>query len=305
MNYLHSKYFLTGVLLAVIGTSLFALKSIFIKLAYTEGLNADSVLMLRMVISFPIYLVIVFWLIAYKPISPSLIYSKMPIIILLGFIGYFLSSWLDLKGLEYISAQLERLALFTYPIWVAIFGAMFFKVRLTLKIVLSIIISYFGLWIVFNEEAKIGGDQVLWGIAFVLLSALTFSIYVLVSKNIIAQITSLWFTSLAMSISSIFVLAYYFFAFDISQLQVTNQAWLWISLLAIFSTVIPSFMIAEAIHRIGGSQTGVVGMLGPIMTIAVAASVLNEPFGWSHAIGLVFILVGISILTLKPKKTQY
>ena len=108
-----------------------------------------------------------------------------------------------------------------------------------------------------------------------------------------------------MSISSIFVLLYYYVFFNISALVVTNFAWLWIFLLAIFSTVIPSFMIAEAIHRIGGAQTGVVGMLGPIITIFLAIWILNEPFEFMHLIGLILILAGIFILSVKkPKKHQ-
>ena len=297
-----TNYFYTGILLAIIGTALFALKSIFIKFAYAEGLDADSVLMLRMLISLPIYLAIIFWLVKYKPVEPSKIYPRFPIIILLGFIGYFLSSWLDLKGLEYITAQLERLTLFTYPIWVAILGALFFKTPLTFKVIASIVLSYFGLWIVFNAELQYAGEQTWWGVIFVLLSAFSFAIYVLVSKPVIAEISSLWFTSLAMSISSLFVLGYYFTFFDFSQLEVTNNAWLWLFLLAIFSTVIPSFMMAEAIHRIGGAQTGIVGMLGPIMTLGLAAWLLNEPFGVVQITGLAFIIGGISLLTLKNKK---
>ena len=295
---------MVGILFAVIGTMLFALKSIFIKFAYAEGLNADSVLMLRMAISLPIYLAIIVWLIKRKPTEPNKIYHRLPLIVLLGFIGYFLSSWLDLKGLEYITAQLERLALFTYPIWVAILGALFFKTPITLKIIFSIIISYFGLWIVFNEELHYAGQQTMWGTLLVLLSALSFSIYVLLSKKVIAEISSLWFTSLAMSVSSIFVLGYYLTMFDITQLHITNMAWLWILLLAIFSTVIPSFMIAEAIHRIGGTQTGIVGMLGPIITLGLAAWLLNEPFGIMQITGLIFIISGISLLSLKKKKTN-
>jgi len=299
---LQNKSFRIGVFLATAGTGLFALKSIFIKLAYAEGLNADSVLMLRMAISLPIYLAIIFWLSKNKPIAKRKIYQNLPIIVLLGFIGYFLSSWLDLKGLEYITAQLERLTLFTYPIWVAVLGAIFFKTPLTLKVVLSILISYFGLWIVFNEELQFSGEQTVWGTLFVMFAALSFSIYVLVSKKIIGEITSLWFTSLAMSISSVFVLIYYFIFFDISAIDISAEAWLWVFLLAIISTVLPSFMIAEAIHKIGGAQTSVVGMLGPVFTIAIAAWILDEPFGISHLIGLIFVLVGIGVLTLKSKK---
>lgn len=293
-----------GMLLAVLGTALFSIKSIFIKLAYAQGLNADSVLMLRMLVSLPIYLLVLFWLIKSKPIAKTKVYARFPLIVLLGFIGYFLSSWLDLKGLEYISAQLERLVLFTYPIWVALLGALFFKTPLTIRVVLSIVISYFGLWLVFNAELNYAGEQALFGTLLVMLAALSFAVYVLLSKQVIAEIGSLWFTSLAMSLSSIFVLIYYGVFLDFTSLTVTNVAWIWIFLLAIFSTVIPSFMIAEAIHRIGGAQTGIVGMIGPIMTIGLAVWILNEPFGMIQLTGLGIVLIGIFVLTLKNKSKQ-
>ncbi len=295
----HSQYFLVGMLLAIIGTALFSLKSIFIKLAYAEGLDADSVLMLRMAIALPIYLMIIAWLIKRQPIQPSLIKRKILIILFLGFIGYFLSSWLDLKGLETISAQLERLTLFTYPIWVAILGALFLKTPLTKKVGIAILLSYVGLWVVFSAEMSVGGNDIVWGTFWVMLSAFTFSIYVLLSKPVMAKIGSLWFTSLAMSISSLLVLIYFFSLVNPADLIITTKAWLWLGLLAIFSTVIPSFMVAEAIHRIGGTQTGIIGMLGPIFTLVLAVWILNEPFGWSHIIGLSLVLSGIFILSIK------
>ncbi len=290
-----------GFILAIIGTALFSLKSIFIKLAYVEGLNADSVLMLRMALALPIYLVVLIWLMRAQ--TPSkILSSRLLKIIFLGFIGYYLSSWLDLKGLEMISAQLERLTLFTYPFMVALLGAMFFKTPLTRKIILALLIAYSGLWIVFSQELTLSGDQVPLGTLLVFLAALSFSLYVLFGKKVIHEVGSLWFTSIAMAVSSFFVLIHFAAVGDFSTLSITPLAWVWLVLLAIFSTVIPSFMISEAIARIGPAQTGIVGILGPIVTMGLAIYVLNEPFTLWHGLGMVLVISGVALLMVKKIK---
>lgn len=293
--------FAIGLWLAILGTALFSIKSIFIKLAYLEGLDADSVLMLRMAVALPIYLLILAWLWQTQT-KPDQLSSKLLKITFLGFIGYYLSSWLDLKGLEQISAQLERLTLFTYPIMVAILGALFFKTPLTRRIILSLSITYSGLWLVFYKELSLSGEQVMWGTFWVFLAALSFSFYVLLSKKVIHEIGSRWFTSLAMSVSSLFVLCHFMLLHDFSQLEITKMAWFWVTLLAIVSTVIPSFMITEAIHRIGPAQTGIVGSLGPIFTLVFAVWLLNEPFTMWHFGGLVLVVSGVMLLSRNPKQ---
>lgn len=287
-----------GFILAIFGTALFSIKSIFIKLAYAEGLNTDSVLMLRMAIALPIYLLVLIWL-AKKHSTPDNLSKKWLKITFLGFIGYYLSSWFDLKGLEMISAQLERLTLFTYPIMVALLGALFFRTPLTRKIILSLALTYFGLWLVFYQELTITGDNVILGTVLVALAALSFSFYVLFGKKEIQQMGSAWFTGLAMSISSIFVLIHFALFNDYSDLVVSNMAWLWLILLATLSTVIPSFMISEAIHKIGPAQTGVIGTLGPIVTMGLAIWILNEDFTTWHAIGMLFVIGGVTLLGYK------
>lgn len=291
-----------GFFLAIFGTALFSIKSIFIKLAYAEGLDTDSVLMLRMAIALPVYLLMMVWLVRVNNQIP-LLNGKLLKITFLGFIGYYLSSWLDLKGLEMISAQLERLTLFTYPIMVALLGAIFFKTPLTRKIIAALVITYSGLMVTFYQELHFSGDNTTLGTFLVFLAALSFSFYVLFGKKLIHEVGSLWFTSLAMAISSGFVLIHYLLLNDISNLDVSAMAWLWLFLLAIVSTVIPSFMISEAIAKIGPAQTGIIGTLGPLVTIVLAVWILNEPFTIWHAFGLILVIGGVTILTHQPKSS--
>ncbi len=258
--------------------------------------------MLRMAISLPLYLFIIAYLYRKNNTSLSLIRQSFGLIIFLGFIGYFLASWLDLKGLEYISAGLERLTLFTYPIFVTILGALFFKTPIKKKIVITLVLTYLGLWIIFNQEAVVNTSKKTLGLTLVTLSALSYSFYVLLSKNIIHKIGSLWFTALAMSVSSVFVLVYYGLFLDWDGLVVTKQAWGLVISLAIISTVIPSFLISEAIAKIGSAQTGIVGTLGPVITIVLAVVILNEPFTTYHVIGISLVMFGVLLLTVKSKK---
>lgn len=292
-----------GIFLALIGTLLFSLKSIFIKYAYAQGLDADSVLVLRMLISVPFYLFILLYLLKKreKKIVPALSYPLLLQIFVLGFLGYYLSSLLDLKGLEYISAQLERLTLFTYPFLVAIIGYFLFQQAITKRLIISLLITYLGLWVVMGQELQLTGNDVVFGTSLVMGAALSFSLYVLLSRPIIAKLGSLLFTSLVMIASSFLVFAHGALQIDLFSLQITQQAWLWVFLLAIFSTVIPSFMISEAIHRIGPTQTGIVGTLGPIFTIILAVYLLNEPITLYMLFGMLLVFLGVMVLILKKE----
>ena len=292
---------LTGFALAALGTLLFSLKSIFIKFIYLEGLDADAVLVLRMALSLPIYLVILVWILRGKAKPSALNGITVSKVFALGFLGYYLASLFDLMGLELITAQLERLSLFTYPFMVSILGFLFFKESLTRRLIASLVMTYFGLWVVMGQELQLTGNDVTKGVLLVLASALSFSFYVLFSKQFIKSLGSQLFTSIAMIASCLFGLLYGAIVIDWATLSISNTAWLWIIMLVIFSTVIPSFMMTEAISRIGPAQTGVVGMLGPVFTIALAVYLLDEPFTLAIAFGVMLMMMGVLNLIRQPK----
>jgi drug/metabolite transporter (DMT)-like permease len=285
--------------LAAGGTLLFSLKSIFIKLLYQQGLQADAVLVLRMLIALPLYLVILIFSLKKPEGRAALSKSVLGLTLIAGFLGYYLASLLDLMGLELITAQLERLTLFSYPLLVALIGVIFLKEKIQMKLVFALILSYFGLALVMSQEALLVGSQVGLGVGLVLTSALAFAIYLSMSKPLIGRLGSVLFTSLAMSISSLLVFSHGFVTLELVDLTVTATAWFWLVLLAIFSTVIPSFMISAAIGRIGAIQASAVGMLGPVFTIALAIYFLDEPFTLMIAIGALLVLMGVGSLQFK------
>ncbi|WP_069472447.1 DMT family transporter [Candidatus Marithrix sp. Canyon 246] len=290
--------FQSGLLLAIIGTALFSIKSIFIKLAYQEGVDTTTLLSLRMLIALPFYLLILIWLLR-KPETKKPLPKEFLAIFGLGFIGYYLSSYLDLAGLNYISAQLERLTLYTYPIMTALLSWLFLREVITKRLMFALVLTYTGVLLLYFHESMLTGINASIGVLLVAAAALSMSFYLVLSKKIITKFGSRLFTSIAMLSSTVFVLIHFLLTNEIENLLINNSAWVYVFMLAIFSTVLPSFMVSEAIARIGAAKTTIVGTVGPIFTVVLAVFLLGEPFGWIHLAGVLLVIFGVSLLGKK------
>ena len=290
----------TGMLLAIGGTFFFALKSIVIKSAYSTGADASQVLTARMLLSAPFFLA----LLAREKFS-----SPKPVAFLdiakavgLGFFGYYLASLLDMEGLELISAQLERLTLFTYPTMVACLAWFFLKEHLGWQVIASLVTCYLGICIMYLQEASWADSQsVMTGIFLVLGSALSYSLYVVCAKPIITRIGSVQFTCYAMLSSSFLVVLHYTVIKSSTFDSIKGTVWTHGLFLAFVCTVIPSFMVNESIHRIGATRTTIVGSVGPVLTMLLAVLILGEPTSIWHAIGMVIVIAGVSLVSIKKK----
>ncbi|WP_442505312.1 DMT family transporter [Novipirellula sp. SH528] len=287
----------SGVLLAVVGTFLFALKSIFIKLAFAAGATPVLLLTLRMLFAFPLYVMVL----AYQPNSASHEPLKLSLAARsfgLGFLGYYLASYLDLTGLSYITAQLERLTLFTYPTMVAFLAWMFLGEQINRRIITAIVCTYAGVLLMYGQERMFSsGDDVGYGVILVLGSAFSYSLYVLFAKPTMQRIGSRRFTSLAMIGSTFFVVVHYACTHPISDLfGVAPIVFVYGLILAFVCTVIPSFMINEAILRIGATRTTVIGSVGPVLTMLMAIMVLHEPSSIVHFAGMAIAIFGVSLV---------
>ena len=289
------RYLRSGLLLAVGGTALFALKSIFIKFAYQQGVDTTTLLALRMLIALPFYLLMLGWLLR-QPATCKPIPRDLASVMALGFLGYYLASWLDMQALNYISAQLERLTLYTYPIMTTLLGWFFLKEIITRNILLALLFTYGGVMVLYAHEASLGGSNISVGVGLVVASALSFSCYVILSKPLIGKLGSRLFTSIAMLSSTLFVVVHFLATHRVGDLLITPTAWVYAGLLAIVSTLLPSFMVSEAIARIGTARTSIVGTAGPVFTIALAVLLLGEPFGWYHLAGMLLVMYGVSLL---------
>jgi len=291
-----------GVALAALGAALFSLKGVVIKLAFAEGIGVSQLLTLRMAFSLPVYLAVGVY--AWMRLKKQPSAKTYALAAGLGIMSYCLSSWLNFEGLKYVSAQLERLILYIYPTIVALLAWIFLKERITARHVLALLLAYLGVAILFGAEIGHQGPNAWLGGGLIFAGAFIYAIYVTASKPIITKMGSTLFTAFGMSVASIAFLTQSGIEMALHAPPPVTANGYWLALtLAIFCTVIPSFMIAAAIGRIGPGPTSAVGGVGPVVAAWGAVVILHEPFGWPHMVSMVLTIAGVWLLA-KPKITR-
>lgn len=294
---------LVGFLIAFVGAILFSTKAIIVKKAFADvQVDALTLLAIRMVFSLPFYLVAAFFITTNKA-NIKLTGKEWMYIIALGLFGYYLSSLFDFIGLQYISAGLERLILFLYPSFAVLINASFFKQEIKRIQGLALVITYIGIGIAYFGELQIdtGNPNFYWGSFLIFLCSVTYASYIAGSGYVIPKVGASKFTAYAMLTSTGGVLLHYLLRGQYDVLQHTEGLWWYGVLLALIATVIPTFMLSYALKKIGANNVAIISSVGPVSTIVQAHFVLGEPIFTEQVIGTVLVLIGVLLLSIKPK----
>lgn len=292
---------LAGFLLVFLGSIMFSAKAVMVKLAYRYGIDPVSLLLLRMLFALPFYAITLVWIKRKDRYTP-LDGRKWLLIISLGIVGYYLASYFDFAGLQYISAGLERLILFIYPTLVLLLSALFFKKKVTPLQVVAILLTYGGIIYAYREDVQIGEvPQMGWGAFLIFMSALTYALYLIGMGKMLNDISPTQFTAIAMIVSCLFVVAHF-------SIMTTNSVWNYpvevyglAILMAILSTVVPSFLLSAGMQSIGSSNASIVSSVGPVSTIVLAYFFLNEGFSWQQGVAVVMVIGGVLLVSQSKK----
>ena len=288
--------FLTGLAMALLGSILFSAKAIVVKLLYRYQVDAMSVLAFRMLFSLPFFAAIALY--KMKHVAP-LAASDRWRLIMLGLLGYYLSSYLDFIGLLYISAGLERLILFLTPSFVLLLSLFLLKKRVSKTEWLALLICYGGTVLVFIHDVKTGGSQVWLGGAFVMASAVFYAMYLLFSGELVQRVGTIRLVAYVMCVSGAAAVGQFILLRPLSTLIQPSQVYVLSLLNAVFCTVLPVFLTMMAIARIGAPVASLAGMIGPVSTLFLAAMILQEPITAIQLAGTVLVLGGIYLLSQK------
>ena len=288
----------SGLLLAMAGSIAFSGKAIIVKLAYRYGVEAVTLLMYRMLLALPMFLFMAWW--AGRG-QPRLQRRDLLGIAGLGFCGYYLASYLDFWGLEYISASLERLILYLNPTLVLLLGWLLYGKKIKYRQGVGMAISYAGVLLVFGHEASLEGQQAALGALLVLLSAISYALYLSYSGQLVQRLGSLRLAGWATSVACLLCIAQFAWLRPLSAAQVAEPV-LWLSLLnALACTAVPVLLVMMAIERIGPGLTAQTGMIGPMSTLTMGVLILGEPFNLWIVGGTVLVLSGVFWVTRMPR----
>lgn len=296
-----------GLALAIAGAALFATKGIVIKLALLEGVDSVTTLTWRMFVAVPIFVTV--GLLGYRRRNAQRAEGAPPVLdgrsalqaLGVGILGYYLASFLDFSALEYISAQFDRLILLTYPFFVVLFGALFFRRRITPMMIAALLVSYIGIAIIFWRDFSIAGKHVLFGAALVFTASIAYAAYQILAKPLIDKMGAQLFTSIAMSGAGPAVIAHFLLTHPLADFAVPISALPLMLAIGTVSTVLPAYCISAAIGLIGPERTAVIGNVSPVVTITLAVTVLGEAFTVYHAIGTALVLLGVLLFTRKAR----
>lgn len=292
------KSFLAGLAIAIVGAVFFSAKAVVAKLIYRYDVDAITLITLRMLFSLPFFAAIAIWKAkTEKPLTNA----ERGKIILMGLLGYYLSSFLDFLGLQYISAGLERLILFLTPSFVLLISVFFLKKKIRLVEWLALGCAYLGTVLVFLHDAMIGGSNVALGGAFVLASAIAYAIYLILSGELVRRAGALRLVAYAMCVSTAACVVQFFLLRPASMLAQPIEVYQLSLINAVFCTVLPVILTMIAVERIGAATASQAGMIGPVSTLFLAALILDEPITGIQLAGTALVLTGIYLLSKKKE----
>jgi drug/metabolite transporter (DMT)-like permease len=300
-NILVKRDALVGVVFALLAAVGFSAKAILVKLAYHSSVDAITLLALRMVFSVPFFIGIALWA-RHQHAEPLSKHDQM-LVLGLGVIGYYLSSFLDFLGLQYISAGLERLILFLYPTLTVILSALFYKRAIGRKNLAAMGLCYAGIALVFLHDASIKqGASIVLGASLVFASTLSYSTYLVGAGHAIERIGAARFTAYAMVVASAASLLQFAVLRPLSALDLPLRVYELSIAMAIFSTVLPVFLLSYAIRHIGSGSASLIGSIGPISTIYMAYIFLGENISLLQIAGSSLVLTGVLIISVSSKR---
>ena len=280
--------------MAAVGAIAFSGKAIIVKLAYRHGVDAVTLIMYRMLFALPIFAGMAWW--ASRGKAPLSLRDWRGIL-LLGFSGYYLASFLDFAGLSYISASLERLILYLNPTLVLLLGLLLYRRRIQPSQFLGMAVSYLGVLLVFGHELQSQGADAALGALLVFLSAVSYAVYLSFSHEFVKRLGSLRLVGLASSLACLLCLLQFALLRPLSAAGVVPEV-IWLSLLnATLCTVVPVLLMMMAIERIGAAMAAQVGMIGPLSTILMGALLLDEALNAWVLAGTLLVLSGVYICT--------
>lgn len=306
-----NKRFITGLILAIAGSIAFSGKAIIVKLAYRHGVDAVTLIMLRMLFALPIFAVMAWWASRDKP---ALTLRDWLGVLGLGVTGYYLASFLDFAGLAYISASLERLILYLNPTLVLLLGWLLYKKPMKSTQIWAMALSYAGILLVFGHELKfdagMGGgmgslasSNTILGAVLVFGSAVSYAIYLSYSGEMVQRLGSLRLVGLATTVACLLCIAQFAVLRPISSALTVAPEVIWLSVLnATLCTALPVLAVMMAIERIGASLTAQTGMIGPMSTILMGVFILGEPLNAWIIAGTVLVLGGVYMVSRRQSR---
>ncbi len=289
----------------VLSNLLFSTKSIFIKQAYAYGLEVVPVMTLRMLLSLPVLMIGVIYLWSQaKPVKQNQVRPKdWVVMVVVALTGYYFASLLDLKGLQTLSVSIERIILYIYPTFVVVLSVFLLKQKVDKSLFAPLLLSYFGLLIIFYGPGQTSYID-MYGALYVLSSAFCYAVFMIGAKHLVEKFGPARLATYGMMVASLAILIHFCLSYSMTALTIPPDSFGLFIGMALFSTVIPVYLMIYGLKLVSAGYAAVLGCTGPVFTIFMGWILLNETLAPNQTVGVVVTLGGGLLLSFKKSRTR-
>ena len=284
-----------------VGAVLLAAKGIFAKTLYNMGLSFHDVAAIRSVLAVPGFALLA-WLYRSKTTAEQDANSRRNDLLLAlfaGFLCYYLGALANFYALTIIDASVERPLLFAYPIFVVIITMLITRQPPSARVLLALLLTTLGVLLVTGAlNVRLSASQ--WsGMAWILFCSLSIAIYTLISGELTHRLGSGLFTLAAMTAAALGMAVHYQIFAGWQKVDLSVPAWWTLAALVAFSTVLPLFLMAEGVRRVGASKASLISTLGPPATAIMAQELTREILTPAQWLGIALVLIGVMALEVR------
>ncbi len=290
------KLLLSGYIFAILASLGFSIKSVLVKLAYSYGTDAQTLMIMRVFLSLPFFLTALYFIEGKSGFTVDK--KELPYFAFMGVIGIGLPILFAFLSIELIDASISALVVYAYPAITIILLAFFMGEKVTTRKVISIIITFLGLVFVLKVWALENGSINTTGVIYGLLAALFYSFYNLLGQNKIKSVAPIKVVTFCM----VFVAIFFGIIIGVRDYPTEIEIWLIALTLAFASTFIPFVCYGYSIKYLGAGKTAILSSIGPVFTVIWAYFVLGETLDLPQVFGMTLIVVGIAALKTKTSK---
>ena len=219
----------------------------------------------------------------------------------LGVLGNHL---LILYGLRYVSGAVAGVIIGSSPVVTALLSSMLIQ-DVPLRVVwMGGLLSCAGVALVSVAGFQAAGEQPLLGSALVFLGVVSWALYSIGSRAIMARVSPLtvnWTTLLVATLLQLPLLGTDRKVLDAGAASVPPADWFALAYLVVFATAVAQQAWLYGVQGIGPSRASVLGNLTPVAAVALSALVLHESVGFVEVIGILLILAGVWLVDRQTK----
>jgi drug/metabolite transporter (DMT)-like permease len=226
-------------------------------------------------------------------------------LLLLAFFEPFLYFMGESYGLQYISSTLGSVIIATIPLFAPIAGYIFYKEKISLRNIIGVLISFFGVTLVIYEIGK-GITASPLGVMLqfsAVFSAIAYSVVLHKISNRMNNLSIIFFQN---AIGAIYFLPFWLI-FEKNRFLATPfdpKAMMAILKLTIFASTLAFILLIYSIRHMGITKSNMFVNVIPVFTAIFAWIILNDQLTVQKFIGIVIVISGLFLAQLKFKK-QY